>query len=231
MAAPAAASSSRRSASAPAVATTGATADAGQRRPEAWNIGALTAPVDGAATDAPEVGPRRSGAIAELQPPIVEAIKTVYDPEIPVDIYELGLIYDIIVDAERRVLVKMTLTSPACPSAQQIAERSRATRSRPSPASPTRGSRSSGSPPGRRTGCRKRRSSRWDSFGLSLVLVLGFSPGSQLKPSPTCPNSPTSTRRSSSITTGGRGTSARSTARTAKPRATTRSAAIGSRCP
>ena len=47
-------------------------------------------------------------------------MKTVFDPEIPVDIYELGLIYDIIVDAERRVLVKMTLTSPACPSAQQI---------------------------------------------------------------------------------------------------------------
>jgi FeS assembly SUF system protein len=50
----------------------------------------------------------------------VEALKTVYDPEIPVDIYELGLIYEIIVDVERQVLVRMTLTSPACPSAQQI---------------------------------------------------------------------------------------------------------------
>jgi FeS assembly SUF system protein len=57
---------------------------------------------------------------AELQGPIVEVIKTVYDPEIPVDIYELGLIYDIVVDAERRVLIRMTLTSPACPSAQQL---------------------------------------------------------------------------------------------------------------
>jgi FeS assembly SUF system protein len=55
-----------------------------------------------------------------LQAPIIEALKTVYDPEIPVDIYELGLIYDIVVDAERRVLVRMTLTSPACPSAQQL---------------------------------------------------------------------------------------------------------------
>ena len=57
---------------------------------------------------------------AELQGPIIEVLKTVYDPEIPVDIYELGLIYEIIVDADQRVLVKMTLTSPACPSAQQI---------------------------------------------------------------------------------------------------------------
>jgi len=51
---------------------------------------------------------------------LVTALKTVYDPEIPVDIYELGLIYDITVDADRRALVMMTLTSPACPSAQQI---------------------------------------------------------------------------------------------------------------
>ena len=47
-------------------------------------------------------------------------IKTVYDPEIPVDIYELGLIYDIIVDKDRNVLINMSLTSPACPSAQQL---------------------------------------------------------------------------------------------------------------
>jgi len=88
--------------------------------PEAWNTGALTTPVEAPATDTPEVGPADPEAIAELQAPIAEAIKTVYDPEIPVDIYELGLIYDIIVDKERRVLVKMTLTSPACPSAQQL---------------------------------------------------------------------------------------------------------------
>ncbi|MEO6223098.1 MAG: iron-sulfur cluster assembly protein [Vicinamibacterales bacterium] len=59
-------------------------------------------------------------ATAALQGKIVEVIKTVYDPEIPVDIYELGLIYDIIVDADRRVLINMSLTSPACPSAQQL---------------------------------------------------------------------------------------------------------------
>jgi len=57
---------------------------------------------------------------AEYQQKIIDVIKTVYDPEIPVDIYELGLIYEIIVDAQNRALVRMTLTSPACPSAQQI---------------------------------------------------------------------------------------------------------------
>ena len=89
--------------------------------PEAWgmDVAALTEPV-AAAGEAPQIGPTDPAITAELQPKIVEVIKTVFDPEIPVDIYELGLIYDILVDAERRVLVKMTLTSPACPSAQQI---------------------------------------------------------------------------------------------------------------
>ena len=89
--------------------------------PEAWSIdtGALTAPptVEG---EAPQVGPADPTETARFQQKIIDVVKTVYDPEIPVDIYELGLIYDIIVDAERRALIKMTLTSPACPSAQQI---------------------------------------------------------------------------------------------------------------
>ena len=53
------------------------------------------------------------------QPPrlVIETIKTVYDPEIPVDIYELGLIYDIVITAEGKVDIKMTLTSPGCPVA------------------------------------------------------------------------------------------------------------------
>lgn len=55
-----------------------------------------------------------------LHDAIVEALKEIYDPEIPVNIYELGLIYEINVDADRRVGVRMTLTSPACPSAQQL---------------------------------------------------------------------------------------------------------------
>jgi len=88
--------------------------------PEAWNIDALTAPKPEQPAEKPEVGPVDPAETAALQPKIVEALKTVYDPEIPVDIYELGLIYGIDVDANRRVLVHMTLTSPACPSAQQL---------------------------------------------------------------------------------------------------------------
>ena len=88
--------------------------------PSAWDTAALTAPPPPAVEAKVEVGPTDPAVVAELQPQIVAAIKTVFDPEIPVDIYELGLIYEILADADRRVLVKMTLTSPACPSAQQI---------------------------------------------------------------------------------------------------------------
>lgn len=52
-----------------------------------------------------------------LKDDIVAAIKTCYDPEIPVNIYELGLIYDVMIDEENMAFVKMTLTSPACPVA------------------------------------------------------------------------------------------------------------------
>lgn len=88
--------------------------------PEAWNTEALTAPRPDVAAEKPAIGPADPAQTAALQSKIIEVIKTVFDPEIPVDIYELGLIYEIIVDADKRVLVKMTLTSPACPSAQQI---------------------------------------------------------------------------------------------------------------
>jgi FeS assembly SUF system protein len=88
--------------------------------PSAWDTAALTAPPPPSTEPVCEVGPNDPAVVAELQPKVVEAIKTVFDPEIPVDIYELGLIYEIFADAEKRVLIKMTLTSPACPSAQQI---------------------------------------------------------------------------------------------------------------
>ena len=51
---------------------------------------------------------------------IVEMIKTIYDPEIPVDIYELGLIYDVLVNDTMDVKVLMTLTSPNCPVAETL---------------------------------------------------------------------------------------------------------------
>lgn len=54
---------------------------------------------------------------AELREEIIKAIKRVYDPEIPVDVYELGLIYDLKIFPVNNVYVSMTLTSPSCPSA------------------------------------------------------------------------------------------------------------------
>jgi FeS assembly SUF system protein len=53
----------------------------------------------------------------QLEEKIIEVLRTIYDPEIPVDIYELGLIYEIKVDANAHVVIQMTLTSPACPVA------------------------------------------------------------------------------------------------------------------
>ncbi len=57
---------------------------------------------------------------AELEKKIVEAIKTVYDPEIPVDVWELGLIYSIDIHDGGKVGIKMTLTAPACPAAGEL---------------------------------------------------------------------------------------------------------------
>jgi FeS assembly SUF system protein len=65
-------------------------------------------------TESPEMS---SDALREK---VLAAIKTVYDPEIPVDIYELGLIYEITIYPLNNVYVLMTLTSPSCPSAEVI---------------------------------------------------------------------------------------------------------------
>src|SRR5437870_9496176 len=58
--------------------------------------------------------------VARLSDEIVGALKTVYDPEIPADIYELGLIYKVDIADDRTVTVDMTLTTPNCPSAQEL---------------------------------------------------------------------------------------------------------------
>ncbi|WP_341989015.1 SUF system Fe-S cluster assembly protein [Azorhizobium sp. AG788] len=81
----------------------------------------MTEPV---ATDTPNAMQVQS-AIPEaellaLTDSIVEAMKTVYDPEIPVDIYELGLIYKVDIADDRSVAVEMTLTTPNCPSAAEL---------------------------------------------------------------------------------------------------------------
>lgn len=69
-------------------------------------------PVPGSALSAEE--------LEQLTADMVAALKTVYDPEIPVDIYELGLIYKIDVDDDRNVAVVMTLTAPGCPVAGEM---------------------------------------------------------------------------------------------------------------
>jgi FeS assembly SUF system protein len=56
----------------------------------------------------------------DVKQKIIAAIKTVYDPEIPVDIWELGLVYGVEVAQDRTVEIRMTLTSPSCPSAQTL---------------------------------------------------------------------------------------------------------------
>lgn len=64
--------------------------------------------------------PDLSPAQRSLEATIVEVLRTVYDPEIPVNIYELGLIYQIDIDAQNHVKVKMTLTAPGCPVAGEM---------------------------------------------------------------------------------------------------------------
>ncbi|SHF72120.1 metal-sulfur cluster assembly factor [Dysgonomonas macrotermitis] len=60
--------------------------------------------------------------IMQLEEEIVRMLKTVYDPEIPVNIYDLGLIYNVDVDDEKNVTITMTLTAPNCPAADFILE-------------------------------------------------------------------------------------------------------------
>jgi FeS assembly SUF system protein len=58
--------------------------------------------------------------IIALENKIIEMLKTIYDPEIPVDIFELGLIYEVRIDDEKNVAIEMTLTSPNCPVAESL---------------------------------------------------------------------------------------------------------------
>lgn len=82
-----------------------------------------------AVTDAePATAPEVQSAASALTPEelerlssdIVAALKTVYDPEIPADIYELGLIYKVDIDDDRNVAIEMTLTAPGCPVAGEM---------------------------------------------------------------------------------------------------------------
>jgi len=60
--------------------------------------------------------------LLSLEEQIVKMLKTVYDPEIPVNVYDLGLIYGVDIDDEKNVTVTMTMTAPACPAADYIVE-------------------------------------------------------------------------------------------------------------
>lgn len=89
-----------------------ADADAAASSATAEDAAAENATVTGSAIPAEELD--------RLTRDMVAALKTVYDPEIPVDIYELGLIYKIDVDDDRNVKVDMTLTAPGCPVAGEM---------------------------------------------------------------------------------------------------------------
>ncbi len=58
--------------------------------------------------------------IVALENKVVDMLKTIYDPEIPVDIFELGLIYEVQIDEDKNVEIQMTLTSPNCPVAESL---------------------------------------------------------------------------------------------------------------
>jgi FeS assembly SUF system protein len=66
----------------------------------------------------PEPGPVEPGG--DLYEAVVEALKEIYDPEIPVNIYDLGLIYDVEITPEQHAMIKMTLTTPHCPVAESM---------------------------------------------------------------------------------------------------------------
>jgi FeS assembly SUF system protein len=63
---------------------------------------------------------QRTAEQQAIEQKVIAALRSVYDPEIPVNIYELGLVYDIDIDAENRVHVRMTLTAPGCPVAGSL---------------------------------------------------------------------------------------------------------------
>ena len=77
-------------------------------------------PMDDAAPIETKATPLSQGELDALTDQLIEKLKTVYDPEIPVDIYELGLIYKVDVSDDKDVVIDMTLTAPGCPVAGEM---------------------------------------------------------------------------------------------------------------
>jgi FeS assembly SUF system protein len=75
---------------------------------------------DAASIDDQATTPLSQAELDAITDQLIEKLKTVYDPEIPVDIYELGLIYKVDIADDRAVKIDMSLTSPNCPSAQEL---------------------------------------------------------------------------------------------------------------
>ena len=86
--------------------------------PKADSATAAERPVENAAVTGSSALPQDE--LSRLTDDIIAGIKTVYDPEIPADVYELGLIYKIDIGDDRSVKIDMSLTSPNCPSAQEL---------------------------------------------------------------------------------------------------------------
>jgi FeS assembly SUF system protein len=94
--------------------------DASDNKPGAEAPAANAAQPETAAPAAPAPSAIPADELARLTDDIVTALKTVYDPEIPADIYELGLIYKVDIADDRAVALDMTLTTPNCPSAAEL---------------------------------------------------------------------------------------------------------------
>jgi FeS assembly SUF system protein len=76
---------------------------------------------EGAGMQAPPPATLTAGeGASQIRERVIEQLRTVFDPEIPVNIYELGLIYEVTVDDTGQVAIRMTLTSPMCPAAEQL---------------------------------------------------------------------------------------------------------------
>ena len=75
---------------------------------------------DATAIDGTTTTPLSQAELDALTDQLIEKLKTVFDPEIPVDIYELGLIYDVTIDTDGDAVVTMTLTTPHCPVAESL---------------------------------------------------------------------------------------------------------------